>query len=188
MARTPDIPLLRHAFFYLRHGETESNLQGIVAGSRDVALTALGHKQARAAAAALKGCGITAIYTSALQRARDTADYAARALGLAVEVVAELGERNWGALEGKPRAARVTGATPPGAETSEAFTRRVMSGLAKVDEGIPLIVAHAGVFRVLCNILNVSEPADPVSNAHPIRCLPPDASRATWRFESLGEF
>lgn len=187
MGRNPPIPVLRHAFFFLRHGETEANVREIVAGTRDVPLTELGHEQARAAAAALKACGITAIYSSAMRRARDTADYAARELGLPVQVVPELGERNWGVLEGKPRNLRVPGSTPPGAETPESFAHRVLSGLARINEGIPLIVAHAGVFRVLCNTVGVSEPVDPVSNAHPIRCRPPDDSNATWRFEFLAE-
>ncbi len=118
-AGAPDIPLLRHAFLFLRHGETEANVRRVVAGSRDVPLTGVGHEQARTAAAALKSRGITAIYSSALQRARDTAGYVARELGLAVQVVPELGERNWGVLEGKPRESRLPGTTPQGAETPE---------------------------------------------------------------------
>ena len=184
-AGIPDILMLRRAFFFLRHGETDANLLGIVAGTRDVPLTALGHEQARAAAFALKRCGVTAIYSSALQRARDTADYAARELDLAVRIVPELGERNWGTLEGQPRKLRVPGVTPPGAESAEEFARRVLSGLTKIDEGVPLLVAHAGVFRVLCSTLGVPEAAEPVANAHPIRCVPPDGSRAAWRFEPL---
>ena len=184
-ASAPDIPLLRHAFFFLRHGETEANLRRVVAGSRDVPLTKIGHEQARAAAAALKSCGITAIYSSALQRARDTADYVARELGLPVRVVLELSERNWGVLEGKPRESRLPGITPQGAETPEAFARRVHAGLARIGEGVPLIVAHAGVFRVLCTALGIPESAEPVSNAHPIRCVPPGDTRAAWRLEPL---
>lgn len=179
------MPLLRHAFFFLRHGETEANVHGVVAGSRDVPLTALGHAQAHAAAAALKGRGITAIYASALRRARDTADYVARELGLPVEIIPELGERNWGILEGKPRGLRVRGITPPGAETPEAYASRVLAGLAKIDGGVPLIVAHSGVFRVLCETLGVAEPVDPVFNARLVHCLAPDESHAEWRFEFL---
>lgn len=185
MGRTPDLPVLRRAFFFLRHGQTDANLRRIVAGSQDVPLTEVGHEQARAAAFALRTCSITAIYSSALQRARDTAEHVAHELRLPVQVVPELGERNWGALEGKPRNLRLPGITPPGAESAEVFARRVLSGLAKINEGVPLVVAHAGVFRVLCNTLGIPESAEPVSNAHPIRCLPPDDSHATWRFEPL---
>jgi probable phosphoglycerate mutase len=183
-AEPPTIPLLARPFYFLRHGETESNAAGTIAGSTDVPLTERGHAQARAAAAALENCEITAIYSSGLRRARDSADAIASALKLTVFVIPELGERNWGILEGKPRELRVPGVTPPGAETPEEFTVRVLQGLAKITvEGIPLIVAHSGVFRVLCRTLGIAEPAERIDNARPVRCIPPDAEQPSWRLE-----
>lgn len=181
----PDIPLLQRPFYFLRHGETESNLRDVVAGSIDVPLTERGHSQAQRAAASLRGLGITAIYSSALRRARDTADHVAHSLDLPVTVIPDLAERNWGVLEGKPRQLRVPGVTPPGGETPEAYANRVRKGLAAATGEVPLIVAHSGVFRVLCRMLDVPEPRDPVSNARPMRCLPPDRAHASWRFEFL---
>jgi probable phosphoglycerate mutase len=185
MNAVADILLLRRPFYFLRHGEAESNLRGLVSGTTDVPLTARGHEQARAAAAALKDRGITTIYSSALQRARDTAEYAARSLGLPVVVVPELAERNWGVLNGQPRGLRKPGVTPPGAETPEIYAARVGKGLAAVTGDVPLIVAHSGVFRVLCKMLGVPEPRDPVTNARAVLCLPPDAAHAVWRFEFI---
>ena len=49
------IELFKRPFYYLRHGETESNAAFLIAGSLDVDLTPLGRKQAQAAAAALGG-------------------------------------------------------------------------------------------------------------------------------------
>ena len=180
-----DIPLLRRSFFFLRHGETEANRHGVVAGSMDVPLTPLGHAQAREAAAALQGQGITAIYTSSLSRARDTADYVAQALGLPVVTIPEIGERNWGILEGKPRALRKPGVTPPGAETPEVYAARVWKGLALVAGVVPLVVAHSGVFRVLCTALGIPERTNPIANAVPLRCVPPGPEHSEWRFEPL---
>ena len=183
-----DIPLFDAAFYFLRHGETESNVRGIVAGSTDVALTELGHTQARTAATALEPCGITAIYTSNLRRARDTADHVARVLRLPVHVIPELAERNWGAIEGKPRSMRIPGVTPPGAEGPDQYAERILKGLARIDSaGVPLIVAHSGVFRVLCRTLGVPEADDPIHNARPIHCLPPETLHAAWRFEFIWE-
>ncbi|MBX9810162.1 MAG: histidine phosphatase family protein [Burkholderiales bacterium] len=181
------IPLLRHPFYFVRHGETESNLRGTVAGTTDVPLTERGHLQAGAAADILKPLGITAVYASALRRARDTAGHIAAALVLPVTVIPELGERNWGELEGKPGELRMRGMTPPGAETPEQFSRRVLRALAKIDaDGAPLIVAHSGVFRVLCRTLGIAEPEAPVANCQPVRFVPPDdKQRAAWRFEVL---
>ena len=181
-----DIPLFTRPFYFMRHGESEANLGDTIAGSLDVALTERGHQQAIAAAAALRPLGITAIYSSALARARDTAAHAGSALGLPVTTIAELAERSWGELEGKPRATRVRGVTPPGAETPEQYMQRVLRGLVQVDpRGKPLIVAHSGVFRVLCRTLGLKEPDAPYSNARPVRFFPPAAPAGAWRIEPL---
>lgn len=74
---------------FCRHGETESNVGGWLAGSRDVSLTERGRAQARAAAAALaaQGSPVVAIYSSPQRRARETANVIGAALGLPVAVV-----------------------------------------------------------------------------------------------------
>ena len=185
MASLSDIPLLAAPFFFLRHGETEANRSGVIAGCTDIPLTPRGHAQARDAAAVLKGRGITAIYASSLSRARDTADYVAQALGLPVVTIPEISERNWGILEGKPRVLRKPGVTPPGAETPEVYAARVWKGLACIAGAVPLVVAHSGVFRVLCRSLGIPEPSDPVANAMPLRCVPPDPEHSAWRFEPV---
>jgi len=179
-----EIPLLTRPFYFLRHGETESNVRRIVAGSLDVPLTERGHAQARAAARALVNCGISEIYSSALRRAHDTAEYVAAVLKLPVRVIPGLAERRWGVLEGQPRELRVSGVTPPGAETPEEFSQRVLQAFAEIKtQGVPLVVAHSGVFRVLCRALGVTEPAEQVGNARPVHCLPPDGQYAGWRLE-----
>lgn len=185
MTSPANIALLARAFFFLRHGETEANRSGTIAGCMDVPLTALGHAQARNAAAMLEGQGITAIYASSLSRARDTADYVARALNLPVVVVPEIGERQWGILEGRPRTLRKPGVTPPGAETPATYSARVTKGLASITGEIPLVVAHSGVFRVLCSLLGLPERSDAVDNALPLRCTPPGRQHSSWRFEPV---
>ena len=186
MPQTPCIPLLTRPFYFVRHGETVSNLSGTIAGSADVPLTARGRLQAQAAAAQLTSAGVTAIYSSALARARDTADFIAHALDLPVTVIPELAERNWGELEGVPRASRVRGIAPRGAEEHHEFMQRVLRGLAQIDAGgLPLVVAHSGVFRVLCRVLGVVESEAPVANASPLRFVPPAQSLLTWHIEML---
>jgi probable phosphoglycerate mutase len=184
MPETAAIPLLSQPFYFVRHGESVSNLDKTVAGSLDVALTARGHEQAQATAAAIEHLGITAIYSSALSRARDTAGYISRVLALPVTIIPELGERNWGELEGQPLALRVRGLIPNGAETPDQFMRRVLRGLAKVDASDkPLIVSHSGVFRVLCRIFGIIESEAPVANAQPLRFVPPSLPNHPWRME-----
>jgi broad specificity phosphatase PhoE len=180
------IPLLTRSFYFLRHGQTDSNLRGIVAGSLDVPLTEQGYAQARAAARLLQNRGITEIYSSELRRARDTANCVAELLDVSVHFLPGLGERHWGALEGQPRALRVAGMTPPGAETPEEFSERVIKALAKIEsEGIPLVVAHSGVFRELCGMLDVVYPAERIDNAQPVKCVTPTPDHPHWRLETL---
>lgn len=180
-----EISLFARSFVYLRHGETESNAAGLIAGSWDVALTARGRAQARRAALALRDQGITAIYSSTLERARETAAIVAGELGLPVTPVAELCERNWGSLEGQPRAARVPGTTPPEAEPPQVFLTRVLRGFMRVEGVLPLVVAHSGVYRALCRTLRLPEPGEPIPNCTPLRLTPPPCPGAAWRIDAL---
>ena len=85
----------------MRHGETDWNRDGLIQGSTDVPLNAAGRAQARDAARVLAGRGITAIWSSPLQRARETAATVAGALGLEVTVEPGLREAGFGTHEGQ---------------------------------------------------------------------------------------
>ena len=170
---TAHVPLLAAPFCFLRHGETENNRRGLVAGASDIPLNATGLAQAQAAAVTLADSGIDAIWCSPLQRARATARCVAAVLGLNITIVPELAERNWGELEGKPRELRVRGATPPGGESLEAFRTRTLAGLARIQPSrLPLIVAHSGTFRILCEWLHIPQQSAPVANCQPLRFMP----------------
>jgi 2,3-bisphosphoglycerate-dependent phosphoglycerate mutase len=177
------IALFTRTFFYLRHGETTSNRDQTVAGSLDVELTELGRWQAQTAVSLLSGLGITAIYSSALRRTRETAAIIDAGLRVGITPVPELNERHWGELEGKPRVKRAHGVTTAGAETREQFMARVASGLAMIPaQGVPLIAAHSGTYRVLCRLLGHEESEAPVTNCQPVRIVP---LAGGWRFDVL---
>jgi probable phosphoglycerate mutase len=171
-----------HPFYFLRHGETEYNAQRRIAGSHETVLTERGHDEARRAAEMLATVAITAIYTSPMQRALDTARYVADRLALPFRVIDAIAERHWGSLEGRPRSERKPGEVPQDAETLEAFTVRVLRGFDEVRGEVPLVVAHSGVFRVLCRTLNIAAPDQPVTNALPLRFEPMPGG---WRMASL---
>lgn len=180
------IPLLTRMFYFLRHGETENNRRRLIAGSLDVELNDCGRAQARAAVALIAPLGVTAIYSSGLKRARDTAQPIAAALGLTVIPVAALNERNWGEFESQPRAIRTRGVTPPGGETPQQFAARTLSGIASIAPvGVPLVVAHSGTYRVLCQWVGQDAGAEPVMNCHPVRFTPPAGGIGAWRVEML---
>lgn len=184
VAPTP-IPLLTVPFVYLRHGETTSNRDAIIAGSLDVALTALGRAQARRAGEHLAramqrdGVAFTPVVASSRQRARLTAQIVAQALDRSAAEIIELpdlDERYWGALEGRPRSERRDDALPADMESADAFAERVSRGLATVPLPAPgcqpLIAAHSGVWRVLCRLIGIRAAAAPIGNAVPMRISP----------------
>ena len=178
------IPLFERTFYFLRHGETESNRLLTIAGSTDVELNDAGRAQALAAVELVRPLGVTHVISSAQRRARDTATIIAGGLALPHTVVPGLAERNWGELEGKPRALRVRGVTPPGAESAEQHISRTRAALAGINaRGTPLIVAHSGTFRVLCHLLALNAPVDPIVNCRPARFLPPEGASASWMIE-----
>ena len=84
----------------LRHGQTELSVQKRFSGMGEQPLTAYGRLQAAAAAARLAGSGATAVISSPLRRARETAELVAEALGLPVAVEAGLRETDFGDWEG----------------------------------------------------------------------------------------
>lgn len=173
------IPLFSAPFLFLRHGETDANAADLIGGTQDLPLNATGHAQARRAAEILAGQGLAAIWCSPLRRAYQTAAAVAERTGLALQIVEGLGERDWGDWEGRPRAALIRDATPPGGESPESFRRRTLAALAGIAPPFPvLVVAHSGTARVIAAELAVSATLR-AGNAEPVLWRPePDG---WWR-------
>jgi len=84
----------------IRHGETAWNAASRLQGQLDIPLNALGRAQAAQLAAALHDEGISAVISSDLGRAADTARALAEPLGLPLQLDAALRERGFGTMEG----------------------------------------------------------------------------------------
>ncbi len=84
----------------VRHGETEWNRVGRCQGFSDVELNKNGREQINELAKSLKDKSISAVYSSDLIRALDTAKAIANYHNLGVEVDPDLREMNQGDLEG----------------------------------------------------------------------------------------
>jgi len=84
----------------VRHGQSQGNAEGRFGGHTPTPLSKLGHAQAEATARALASEGVTAIYSSDLLRAVQTAEPLARATGLALERTSAFRERSVGLMEG----------------------------------------------------------------------------------------
>ncbi|MDP1900263.1 MAG: histidine phosphatase family protein [Rubrivivax sp.] len=87
--------------FVLRHGETAWNVERRIQGQLDVPLNERGRWQAVRLAQALAGEKLAAVYSSDLQRARDTAAAVAAAAGVALHIDPGLRERAFGVFEGQ---------------------------------------------------------------------------------------
>lgn len=85
----------------VRHGQTDWNLNGIYQGQSDIPLNETGIQQARDLAVELRQTRFERIYSSDLDRARQTAEIIAAELGVPVVVDARLREINQGVWEGK---------------------------------------------------------------------------------------
>lgn len=179
--------LTRIAFWYLRHGETDWNAQGISQGNVDIPLNDVGLAQARAAAPLLRNRGIATIVASPLSRARVTAEIVAERLGLPVEIDPNLREVAFGVQEGQKMtdwfADWIEGRfTPVGAETFAGLQARAVAGINRAVALPPvvLVVAHGALFRALRAAMGL-EINVRTRNAVPTFCEP---TAAGWTLKS----
>lgn len=91
---------LKTTLYLVRHGQSAGNAEGRFGGHSATPLSELGLHQARLTAKALVKERITAIYSSDLKRAMQTAQALATVTGLPVNGTRVFRERNVGVLEG----------------------------------------------------------------------------------------
>ena len=87
-------------FIFLRHGQTDWNLEGRFQGQTDIPLNSTGLSQATDAARRLKHREINRVVSSPLVRALKTAAIVAEEIGLPVHVDTQIRERSFGAFDG----------------------------------------------------------------------------------------
>lgn len=91
-------PASQLRLYLVRHGQTEWSLTGQHTGRSDIALTEQGETEARSVAPLLSSTHFSHVFSSPLQRARQTCDLAG--LGDEVEILPDLAEWDYGAYEG----------------------------------------------------------------------------------------
>ena len=173
----------------IRHGETGWNRSRRIQGQLDTLLSTRGMRQARTLASALRHMPVTAIYTSDLARARNSAIPLALQLGLPIRPDSALRERHFGRFQGLttheaqtryPQQWQRHRTRDPeydldGGESLNGFMQRIDTTLRTLGEqhvaGLLLLVAHAGVIDMaqrLCHGLPLELPRD-----HPVaHCTP----------------
>jgi probable phosphoglycerate mutase len=179
MDSIPEQQLARVPFWFLRHGETDWNAQGLSQGNVDIPLNPTGLAQARSAAELMRGRGVRAIVSSPLSRALVTAEMVGKAIGLPVRIEDGLREVAFGAQEGQPMtdwfARWIAGEwTPEQAETFAELRQRAVAAVNRATALAPpvLIVAHGALFRALRSAMGL-EPNVRTRNAVPFWCEPP---------------
>lgn len=138
-------------FCLIRHGQTDANRDGIIAGRIEAQLTEEGRAAARALADHVWHRPIM-VFTSPQDRARETAHLAFPTHH--VTIVQGLHERDWGEFEGRligtlpPRTS-----TPDGGEGWDDMLERINAALSccivQSQNALPVIVAHSGVIRAV---------------------------------------
>lgn len=168
-------------FLFLRHGQTDWNLDQRLQGRSDPELNATGLAQAESAADVLSAHRIGVICTSPLQRARQTANILSTRLHVPVTAEPDLIERDFGDLEGRRLADIPTGgasgydiatseALPPDAEPWQSVCSRIASLLNALHHdgrGDVLFVSHLGCMCAICDVLSL--PRIVARNAIPYR-------------------
>jgi len=160
--------------YVIRHGQTELNVQGIINGSLHDTLTLKGREQAKEAAATLPET-IRRIYSSSLDRAKQTAEILNEARGALLTFHDELQEVNFGDLNGTPfldeqkeKHMALDYDWRPSGECVEDVKVRVLRLLKEVadnhEDGEVLIVAHGGIVRLL-HLLEHGERMGAIDNA-----------------------
>jgi probable phosphoglycerate mutase len=153
---------------FVRHGETDWNIEQRMQGHIDLALNANGEAQAIAAGPHFSGLPAVALYCSDLLRARQTAQPIAQALHLPMILLPALRERNFGRCEGMTfeeiaasneddaRAIESRDpdyAAPGGGESRRQHEKRILDCIGQLVRNHPgqtiVVVTHGGVLDVI---------------------------------------
>lgn len=151
--------------YVIRHGLTELNKKKKVNGQIDEPLAPEGIEQAKAAISLIPK-SVKHIYSSSLQRARQTAEIVNSKLNRPSSLQTELTEIHMGSLAGKAWTDMEVGLElkkkhraiefdyhPQGGESAKEVKKRVLAFLKKIngkhDDYEVLIVTHGGIIRLL---------------------------------------
>jgi uncharacterized phosphatase len=153
------VPVMRTLYF-VRHGESEHNVDGLFAGDTDTPLTKRGKKQAKQAGQKAKNLDIDLIISSPLARAYDTAKLMAQEIGYKPDKIILsnlLKERYYGTAEGTPYSADKDHLNNfehyESDEEIEARAKELLAWLQSLPAENILVVSHGAIGRRLRQLL-----------------------------------
>ena len=154
---------MKHLFF-VRHGLSEMNKQGVYSGQTETPLTLEGIEQAKMAGQYAKKLGIQKIVCSPFSRAYDTGKIIAEAIDYPltdIELNSLFIERNMGVMEGQPWSPDLNIDGFADVETVDSLFERAKLGLEfleSLSEDVVLVVSHGSTGRMLRHILHPDIP------------------------------
>lgn len=177
-------------FWYVRHGQTNWNLENRAMGQTDIPLNANGEQQAVVARSCLVGEKIATICHSPLSRAKRTAEIFNEVLNCKLLEIGELREFNLGPYEGRIKADWFqdwkAGMELPETESHANFINRALVGINKAlsSSGPVLIIAHGGVYWAIEQALQVVS-ENGIQNCVPIFHKPPINKHEKWQIQEV---
>jgi probable phosphoglycerate mutase len=183
--------ILPKSFYYLRHGQTDWNLQNKAMGITDIPLNQQGIEQAKKARHLLANAQIDTICYSPLLRSKLTAEIFNEILNCKMIAIDELKEFNLGIYAGTIIDdwfhEWLNGAALPEGELFVDFKSRCIRGINKALDrpGLTLIIAHGGVFWSLEDALQVKLGVD-LPNCVPAFLNPPTEQTTNWEISLTG--
>lgn len=199
--------------YLVRHGESEANVAGVLQGQTHGTLTAAGRDAAARLGRALASLSLaerpTAIFTSDLRRAVETAEIIAEALGATPHLFPAAREWNVGDLDGLPAAALVDAIkrsgllaaefAPSGGESLNELQARAVGTLADLareaaegsrsaDRERTLLVSHGDFIRMAIGAA-ASMPIDAATSLSLRNTSLTELalSKGSWRVERIGD-
>jgi uncharacterized phosphatase len=164
--------------YFVRHGQSELNLQHIYAGQIDTPLTDKGREQAKLAGAKAKDIQIDMIISSPLIRALETAQIIASASGYPADDIFTnpvFMERSYGSLGGKSWDEVDEDETQfPDMESWQALLTRARSGLDLLedfDADTILLVGHGSFADALRTTINPDGAYSELPNAEIVQLI-----------------
>ena len=157
--------------YLVRHGQTKWNAEKRFQGSMDIPLNETGREQAQEASKKLSEIPFVAVYSSHLQRARETAEILKGDRSHPIQIEEDLREGSFGSLEGQSYAEhspwddlhhlsheeRLHHKWVEDQESAHEVMERVIPCLKKIaiahENREVLIVTHGGVMRTLLTVL-----------------------------------
>lgn len=141
--------------YFMRHGQSQFNVERRFSGTVNTPLTSEGEAQARIAAEKAKQLNIDLIVSSPLSRAHETAKIIAKVIGYPedrIKLNPLLAERNYGAMEGELWFPDIDMDGIADIETTDSLLARAdeaLDSLRQIEANNVLVVSHGSIGRAI---------------------------------------